>query len=174
MKKVVNIKQGFTIVELLIVVVVIAILAAITVVAYNGIQNRAYDTSVQADLNNIAKQILSFNAKEGRLPQGSTDLSTLDLKASSRAYGIGMLSGGSYYNLLYCWPNTSNPNKFALVAESKSSKVFEYIDGTVREASYTYLGGSLGICQKAGITLIDGNSRDWFYAANNWQGYVKV
>lgn len=34
-------KQGFTIVELLIVIVVIAILAAITIVSYNGIQNRA-------------------------------------------------------------------------------------------------------------------------------------
>ena len=39
-------KQGFTIVELLIVIVVIAILAAITIVAYTGIQNRAYDTAV--------------------------------------------------------------------------------------------------------------------------------
>jgi prepilin-type N-terminal cleavage/methylation domain-containing protein len=34
-------RQGFTIVELLIVVIVIAILAAITIVAYNGITNRA-------------------------------------------------------------------------------------------------------------------------------------
>ncbi len=33
--------RGFTIVELLIVIVIIAILAAITIVAYNGIQNRA-------------------------------------------------------------------------------------------------------------------------------------
>ena len=33
--------RGFTFVELLIVIVVIAILAAITVVAYSGIQNRA-------------------------------------------------------------------------------------------------------------------------------------
>lgn len=38
-------KSGFTIVELLIVVVVIAILAAITIVAYNGIQNRAKKSS---------------------------------------------------------------------------------------------------------------------------------
>ena len=33
--------RGFTIVELLIVIVVIAILAAITIDDYNGIQNRA-------------------------------------------------------------------------------------------------------------------------------------
>ncbi|RYF28607.1 MAG: prepilin-type N-terminal cleavage/methylation domain-containing protein, partial [Chloroflexi bacterium] len=32
--------RGFTIVELLIVIVVIGILAAITIVAFNGIQNR--------------------------------------------------------------------------------------------------------------------------------------
>ena len=34
-------QTGFTIVELLIVIVVISILAAITIVAYNGVQERA-------------------------------------------------------------------------------------------------------------------------------------
>lgn len=37
---------GFTIVELLIVIVVIAILAAITIVAYNGIQQRARNVAI--------------------------------------------------------------------------------------------------------------------------------
>ena len=46
-------KQGFTIVELLIVIVVIAILAAITIVSYNGITNSANDSSVKSDLRNI-------------------------------------------------------------------------------------------------------------------------
>lgn len=42
--------------ELLIVIVVIGILAAITIVAYNGIQNRAYDSTVQSDLSSMAKR----------------------------------------------------------------------------------------------------------------------
>lgn len=41
-------KRGFTIVELLIVVVVIAILAAITIVAYNGIQDRTRQSAAMA------------------------------------------------------------------------------------------------------------------------------
>ena len=56
-----NTPQGFTIVELLIVIVVIAILAAISVVAYNGIQNRAYDTTVQSDLRQTYTKIQEYN-----------------------------------------------------------------------------------------------------------------
>jgi prepilin-type N-terminal cleavage/methylation domain-containing protein len=49
--------RGFTIVELLIVIVVIGILAAITIVAYNGIQNRARASSASSALSQAAKKI---------------------------------------------------------------------------------------------------------------------
>ena len=50
-------RRGFTIVELLIVVVVIAILAAITIVAYNGIQNKAKISAAQSAVSQAVKKV---------------------------------------------------------------------------------------------------------------------
>lgn len=61
-------QRGFTIVELLIVIVVIGILAAITIVAYNGIQARAKDSRVQSDIQAVAKKIELYAAETGVYP----------------------------------------------------------------------------------------------------------
>ncbi|MDB5187116.1 MAG: hypothetical protein JWM07_588 [Candidatus Saccharibacteria bacterium] len=58
-------QTGFTIVELLIVIVVIGILAAITIVAFNGVQQRARDTQRKSDLTQIAKSLHLYNADNG-------------------------------------------------------------------------------------------------------------
>jgi general secretion pathway protein G len=63
-----NKKRGFTIVELLIVTVVIAILAAITIVAYNGIQARARDGQKRSDMRNIAQLLEVFYNDNGYYP----------------------------------------------------------------------------------------------------------
>jgi len=56
------VQKGFTIVELLIVIVVIGILAAITIVAFNGVQQRASTAAIQSDLTQNAKAIMSAAA----------------------------------------------------------------------------------------------------------------
>jgi prepilin-type N-terminal cleavage/methylation domain-containing protein len=49
-------QNGFTIVELLVVIVVIGILAAITIVSYNGITTKAKTASVTSYLNSFSKK----------------------------------------------------------------------------------------------------------------------
>lgn len=59
---------GFTIVELLIVIVVIGILAAITIVAFNGAQDRARNAQVQAALNQAHKLLQLYASEHGSYP----------------------------------------------------------------------------------------------------------
>ena len=73
--------QGFTIVELLIVVVVIAILAAITIISYAGITARANESAVKLQASNFQKKAEAYNAEKGNYP-----VATSDLSGSSNSY----------------------------------------------------------------------------------------
>lgn len=64
--------QGFTIVELLIVIVVIGILAAITLVAYAGLQARARDNVRAQDFATLQKMIKLYETTNGSSPIVST------------------------------------------------------------------------------------------------------
>lgn len=81
-----NQKSGFTIVELLIVIVVIAILAAISIVAYNGIQSRANDTKIRSVAAQFSKafQLWSIQTGKQTVPGGS----------GSTAFSNGVCVGG--------------------------------------------------------------------------------
>lgn len=61
-------QQGFTIVELLIVIVVIGILAALVITTFSGIQQTARDAERQTDINAIHGQLEAYYAKEGAYP----------------------------------------------------------------------------------------------------------
>ncbi len=63
-----NLSRGFTIVELLIVIVIIAILAAVSIVAYNGIQARAKTATGQALASQIAKKAEAYNTVQSAYP----------------------------------------------------------------------------------------------------------
>jgi type II secretion system protein G len=61
-------QKGFTIVELLIVIVVIGILAAITIVAFNGVQDRSRFAKAQSDISNLNKAVQMYYADNGKYP----------------------------------------------------------------------------------------------------------
>ena len=62
-------KAGFTLVELLIVIVVIGILAAITIVAYRGINERAYNAQIIEGARQYRAALVGYYLKEGHYPQ---------------------------------------------------------------------------------------------------------
>jgi prepilin-type N-terminal cleavage/methylation domain-containing protein len=119
---------GFTIVELLIVIVVIGVLAAITIVAYNGIQKRAQDTVIQSDINNLVKKVREYEADNGVVPTAGSKTASPD---STKFPGITFLPTKSAYstsvnNLYYCSGFKSGVFTFAISAQSKAGTVIVY------------------------------------------------
>lgn len=161
--------RGFTIVELLIVIVVIAILAAITIVAYNGIQNRAYDASIQSDLRNLGNKTAAYVAEFNQLlPLGDTaEMQKLSLRVNTAAYGTHYVPSNTsnQYNLLYCYRG-SDPDRFMFIAGSKSGKTFVYKGGKVQVAAGS-LGSYIPTCDENDNTV--NWSASWFYEANVWR-----
>lgn len=106
--------SGFTIVELLIVIVVIGILAAITIVAYNGVQDRAKSSAMAADFSNNNKIAKFAGASTGASPStldvlqsgskmtataGVYKLSSFCASSQGYALAVEMPNGNKYYSL---------------------------------------------------------------------------
>ena len=151
-------QTGFTIVELLIVIVVIGILAAITIVAFNGIQARANKTAVQSDLANLAKQIQVHAATHGSLPQfgsqpgsdgspapGTTTFPSITAKISSGSYST------SGYNLYACRSSDLSSNEFGLFAKTKNDEIVAYSTSKGIHAGSTTWTSSASICPGLGF-----------------------
>lgn len=60
--------DGFTIIELLVVIVVIGILAAITIISYTGVSQRATAVSLQSDITNASNQLKMYYVDNGTYP----------------------------------------------------------------------------------------------------------
>lgn len=106
---------GFTIVELLIVIVVIAVLAAITTVSYSAVRYKALDASLKSDAANGARLLSIEQSLNGSYPtsassvnggkglpssSGNTFTYTPEATASPSSYTLtyanSAFSGGSY------------------------------------------------------------------------------
>lgn len=130
-------RPGFTIVELMIVIVVIAILAAISIVAYTGVQGRANDSVVQQDLRQIGTVLDTWVVMDGGIPNlmyasDADDERSLEQKLEK--WGELRISKASYsteqpLNLLVC--KIRDGSRFALAAWSRSGNGFSYQDGAL-------------------------------------------
>lgn len=87
-------KYGFTIIELLVVIVVIGILATIVVVSYNGIQKQAIASSCQSDVTNAKKKIELYYVEQGSYPYIMSKAGVVDSKVCTLSYYINYINGG--------------------------------------------------------------------------------
>lgn len=94
--------RGFTIVELLIVIIVIAVLAAVSIIAYNGVQRRARASAAQYALAQASKKVSLYQVENGAYP---SDLAT-----------VGVRSGDVSYQ--YSVDNTATPPIYCITATS--------------------------------------------------------
>jgi len=141
-------QTGFTIVELLIVIVVIAILAAITIVAYTGIRDQTELSALQSTLSQVSKKVEAFavqNAEQypdtlsaiGVTPGDATLDYHVDNSVSPAYYCIGVTVGsqGEYFlsstndsfapgscdGLVGWWPLNSNTSDHARYVHTTSN-----------------------------------------------------
>jgi len=130
--------SGFTIVELIVVIVVIGILASITIVSYIGVSQKAKEASLESDLTNSSKQIKLFQITEvnGNYPTANNcptpGVTEICLKASS---------DNTY---TYTPNNISNPKTFILKS-TNSTLSYQITDNS----SPTIIPASLAVTDPA-------------------------
>lgn len=157
-------KHGFTIVELLIVIVVIGILAAITIVAYNGIQQRARNAQVIAGVEAYNKALRSYHAVNSAYPTtggclGANYPSNYCWQGTSGTHTINATLDGNLANFISNKPTLAtslfsigigdNMRAGALYSLSTSPRIVYYLQGVSQACG---ISGASGVSEGGVVT----------------------
>lgn len=119
--------EGFTIVEVAVVIIVIAILASLSAFGYSTYRSRVADTAVQSNLQSMAVAVEAFSQKHNRYPKNNTELASLGIEASRDSYPATSIA------LTYCANYTRHVNVsgatvitsgYGFVGRSSSGAIF--------------------------------------------------
>lgn len=143
-------RLGFTIVELLVVIVVIGILATITVISYTGVTNKATVASLTSDLGNAAKQLKLYYVDHGVYPASlNADSCPLDSSGVVDNRYCIKISSGNTYNAYRSSDATNNP-VFCLVVNSGDKEY--YVTGSSNPANGKCVNSCLDILNSGNST----------------------
>ncbi|MDN5835617.1 MAG: prepilin-type N-terminal cleavage/methylation domain-containing protein [bacterium] len=153
-----NLKQGFTIVELIVVIVVIAILVSLTAVAYGYLRDRTYDTTITTDLQSVAASMEAYKSAKGTYPKDFTKMSvdvpeaSFDVSKDSYDVESSMVTAdGKVDNLIICSVIT---NMYAAAAVSKSGHVLSIHSSdpkVVKVDTVDWTNDIIDMCRELGV-----------------------
>ncbi len=160
--------NGFTLIELVVVITIISILAAVTIVSYRGTQARAQDAAVRSDLDNIAGLLegARVRAVPSNFPSTTTDLGTSEIKATKSAYDTTIA-----YNFIYCVGTTGIDayQTYTLIAKSKSGAIFTMTQEGYKTNTLTQANLTATVCSTSFSQTLVSNGMN---PAGTWQSWV--
>ena len=102
-------QSGFTMVELLIVIVVIGILATLVISTYGGIQQKGRNTTRQKDISALQAQLEAYFAQQGTYPTLANMQDRSWIKSNLKSLDMGDLQDPSWSLALSCRDDNGNP-----------------------------------------------------------------
>ena len=152
-----RLNRGFTIVEIATVIFIIAILATITLVVYNSVQNQSRDTKRENDVTTLGSLLNTYYLKNGSYPTGcgdttcpsgssfgyqAPDIISVATTLSQLSTALGTSSLGTIDPLI---PNSQTPFIGQYYVISNASPGYVYRGGQSMSPPYDGHTGSLGL-----------------------------
>ena len=143
--------KGFTIIEVLVVLVVLAILVLTSTVLYRGGQERARFTAYRSDITRINEAITLYNSENGRYPLGDGS-SAAGCVTGTGGFIAGLQpgyiskmpdvpnynAGANYYS--YCWNGSGAEYKLLRMVQSGTVPSVEQSTDVTRDPTLGWRG----------------------------------